>query len=329
MLTMRLPIRRQRANEVARDPISPRYRTPFIKKHNQKGQDDMSVVSGSPTRIISLSTIPSRFPLIRKTLDCLLAQSARVDEIWLVIPRHYRRFPDYDGSLPDVPKGIRVVQTDEDLGPATKILAAAEMLRGEDCSILFCDDDQRYHRTWAEALFAAHDPARRRAVAMFGIMVKRVLGKDTPRTYRNPYGAPPRRTISLLDMRYRFERMKQQVRHRQLYPRVAKPHRVHFARGGYVDLLHGFGGVVVRPDYFTEADKTIPDHIRPVDDIWLSGVLAVRDIPIYVPSGIVRPSHHAADNTDPLSQTVSHGLDRDEANIEGIKYFQDTYNIWK
>lgn len=289
----------------------------------------MGVVSGSPTRIVSLSSIPSRFPLVRKTLDCLITQSARIDEIWLVLPRRYRRFPDYDGSLPDVPDGIRVVRPDDDLGPATKVLAAAEMLRGEDCSLLFCDDDQHYHQTWAEHLFLAHEADNGRATAMFGISVKRVLGKDAPKTYRNPHGPPPRRAISLLDMRYRAERMKQQLRNRKLYPKVAKPHRVHFSRGGYVDLLHGFGGVVVQPAFFAAADSRIPDHIRAVDDIWLSGLLTIRKIPIYVPGGVIRPSHHAASSADPLSRTVNHGLNRDEANIEGIRYFQESYGIWK
>lgn len=289
----------------------------------------MSLTSRSPTRIISLSSIPSRFPLVRKTLDCLIAQSARVDEIWLVVPRRYRRFPDYDGSLPDVPKGIRIVRTDDDLGPATKVLAAADMLRGQDCSILFCDDDQAYHPTWAESLFSAHEPDRGRAVAMFGISVKRVLTREASRTYRNPHGAAPKRKISLVDLPYRAKRLKQQLRAMQVYPRgVPKPHRVHFSRGGYVDLLHGFGGVVVRPEFFVAADSRIPDHMWAVDDIWLSGILTIRNIPIYVPGGIVRPKHHAAANSNPLSGTVNHGLNRDEANIEGIKYFQDKHNIW-
>ena len=266
---------------------------------------------------------------MRNTLDCLVAQTARIDEIWLVIPRRYRRFPDYDGRLPDVPEGVRIVQTDDDLGPATKVLAAADMLRGQDCSILFCDDDQYYHRTWAEGLYSAHEADKERAVAMFGISVKRVLTKDASRTYRNPHGAPPRRKFSLLDLPYRAERLKQQLRAKQLYPKVAKPHRVHFSRGGYVDLLHGFGGVVIRPEFFADSDSEIPDHIRAVDDIWLSGVLAIRNIPIYVPGGILRPKHHKASGADPLSRTVNHGLDRDEANIEGIKYFQDKHNIWQ
>ncbi len=289
----------------------------------------MSVVSGAPTRIISLSTIPSRFPLVRNTLDCLVDQSAQVDEIWLVIPRHYRRFPDWDGSLPDVPKGVRIVRTDEDIGPATKVLAAAEILRGQDCSILFCDDDQFYHRTWAEGLYLAHEADKSRAVAMFGIDVKRVLTKHASRTYRNPHGAPPKKKSRFLDLPYRVQRVKQQLRARQLNPRLAKPHRVHYSRGGYVDLLHGFGGVVVQPGFFVEADSRIPDHIWAVDDIWLSGVLTIRNIPIYVPGGIVKPKHHRAAGTHPLSHTVHNGLDRDEANIEGIKYFQDKHNIWK
>ena len=47
--------------------------------------------------IISLSTIPSRFDKIGPTLESLLAQSAKIDEIRIYIPKSYLRFPEYDG----------------------------------------------------------------------------------------------------------------------------------------------------------------------------------------------------------------------------------------
>ena len=76
--------------------------------------------------VVSLTTIPPRFPYLMQSLPHLLAQTAKIDEIRLYVPKTYRRFPDYDGTLPDVPKGIRVIQPDEDLGPASKVLFAAD-----------------------------------------------------------------------------------------------------------------------------------------------------------------------------------------------------------
>ena len=44
--------------------------------------------------IISLSSIPPRFPKIGETLGCLLNQTVKADRILLHIPQSYRRFPD-------------------------------------------------------------------------------------------------------------------------------------------------------------------------------------------------------------------------------------------
>ncbi len=55
--------------------------------------------------IVSLSTIPPRFGEIRPTLDTLLDQSAPADQVLLYIPHRYRRFPDWDGTLPSGTSG--------------------------------------------------------------------------------------------------------------------------------------------------------------------------------------------------------------------------------
>ena len=74
------------------------------------------------TAIISLSTIPARFSKIYPVLENLQARTLKIDEIRLYVPRKFRRFPDYGGELPDVPKGVRILRADEDLGPVSKVL---------------------------------------------------------------------------------------------------------------------------------------------------------------------------------------------------------------
>ncbi len=83
----------------------------------------------SPT-IITLSSIPPRFGLLKPTLFSLLSQRLKAEEVRLYIPHKYRRFPDWDGRLPEVPAGITIVRCDEDLGPATKVLPAAQRPEG-------------------------------------------------------------------------------------------------------------------------------------------------------------------------------------------------------
>ena len=80
-------------------------------------------------KVISLTTIPSRMPHIRPTLDSLLDQRTPFDQVNLYIPKHYRRFPDYDGTLPDLPDGVTIRVVDEDFGPASKVLHAVRELR--------------------------------------------------------------------------------------------------------------------------------------------------------------------------------------------------------
>ena len=114
--------------------------------------------------VITLSTIPPRFSGLGPTLRALVAQSSRPEAVELWIPQHYRRFPGYGGELPEVPEGVAIRRCDTDLGPATKVLPAAQERRGQAVDLIFCDDDQLYRRDWAARLLAVR--ARRPADAV-------------------------------------------------------------------------------------------------------------------------------------------------------------------
>lgn len=98
-----------------------------------------------PRQIVaSLTTIPPRFALCRKTLDSLIPQ---VDRIYLSIPESYARFPGAV-QLPEFLaepgySKVSVVRC-PDSGPATKYLGALGQIP-EDAWIFVCDDDQEYH----------------------------------------------------------------------------------------------------------------------------------------------------------------------------------------
>ena len=105
--------------------------------------------------IISLTSIPPRFPHLSETLNSLLNQNADIDAIILYIPREYKRF-EYDvNNLPQVPSGVQIRITEQDFGPATKILPAAREYAEEDVAIIFCDDDKIYDPNWAGRLINA------------------------------------------------------------------------------------------------------------------------------------------------------------------------------
>src|SRR6056297_406473 len=103
---------------------------------------------------VSLTTIPPRFATLGATLESLRAQRRAPDLIRVTIPRRYRRFPDWDGTPPALPRGVELRITEADLGPATKLLPLAAELSGTGARIAYCDDDWVYERGWTERMLA-------------------------------------------------------------------------------------------------------------------------------------------------------------------------------
>ena len=269
--------------------------------------------------VISLSTIPSRFAQLGETLDCLLAQTAQVDAINLYIPAHYNRFPDWDGQVPDVPDGITIRRTDQDFGPATKVLAAAREFAGQNCEILFCDDDRAYPPDWAAGFLAARSAHQDCAIAALGFHANEGARNLQPRALR-------RWRITDLEFQARFFMRK--ITSRLTGRAVTEPGRRVWKRSGYVDIFEGCGGVLVRPEFFDDTAFDIPDLARSVDDVWLSGMLAAHGVPIWLDGNRYEPENTAAECFDPLVTSVIDGADRADSNRAAIQYLQKTYGIW-
>ena len=273
-------------------------------------------------RVISLSTIPPRFGKIGATVQSLLAQRDHVDEIRLYIPKVYRRFPGYDGSLPELPEGIRVIRPDDDLGPASKVLFAARDLYGRDAQILFCDDDQIYMKNWAQPLFDLQANRRGECVALFGKLL-------SPESDYTRAGLPTaKRRNSNFDLPYRYAKLRYGLK-RITGASDEKPTRRRISKSGYVDILMGFGGGVVRPDFFDEGALDIPPMLWSVDDYWLSGLLASRGIPIWISDQLHAPLVAAAGDIDSLLAATIDDGDRWTANAACIRYMQETFGVWQ
>ncbi len=272
-------------------------------------------------RIISLSTIPPRFSELGPTLDSLVKQRGSVNEIRLYIPRRYRRFPDYDGSIPAVPDGVTVVRPDEDLGPASKVLFAAKDLRGKSAQILFCDDDKVFAPDWSSQLFAAQDARPSECVALIG----KELSSDSATSSVFMPRAVRRRKF---DPGLRASRLRHKISTVVFGSSKPRPMRSLIVDGGYADILQGLGGVVVRPEFFDDVAYDIPDVIWAVDDVWLSGMLALKGIPIWLPAGIEEPMTTDAHNFASLFLATIEGAGRDEANQKCVEYMQREFNIW-
>ncbi len=276
--------------------------------------------------VISLSSIPSRFAALERVLASLCAQDAAGLSIELYLPRRYRRFPDHDGTLPRVPPGVELVLVDEDLGPATKILHAVERHRDSDPPILYCDDDVLYAPDWARRLLEAHRAHPAAAVAAAGLNLD-ALGLDLP-AVDGPRAVLQRRAR---DWRYMAARAVQIVRYggaARVPPEVKAIRRL-VRRSGRIDIAEGYGGVVVRPSFFDAAVRDIPPVLWSVDDVWLSGNLARRGVPILAIADAARLRFLAEhQGPDALHRATIEGAGRFEANRRCAIHMRENFGAW-
>ena len=270
--------------------------------------------------VISLSAVPPRFGKFGVTLDTLLRQTAPIDKILLYIPHSYKRFPDWDGTLPEVPEGVEIRRC-ADYGPATKVLGAVKEFQGQDVDILFGDDDWYYRRDWAAKFLAAKKRHPSCAIAMRGMEAATVSDASTTRALQ------PRaqRRWRITDMEFQLLYLLRQLRHGK---DVLEPGRRVFRRSGYVDIFEGCCGVMVRPEMFDEVAFDIPEVAFSVDDMWLSGMLARKNVPIWLRANTREPEQTEAELEAPLVRSVVGGMNREQANRATVKYLRETYGIW-
>lgn len=276
--------------------------------------------------IITLSTIPPRFDAIGPTLMSLVRQVSRPEAVELYIPKSYRRFPAWGGGLPPMPEGVTVVRVDEDLGPATKVLPAARRYRGQDLDLIFADDDHHYEPDWASRFLMVRKAHPEAAVCAAGSTVVR-MGRDWTADGPLPRGvvSPPRHQQA----GYWLRRLLANARPRDpARLRLGQRYRK-VNRSGYVDIAEAYAGVALRPDAFDDAAYAIPPVLWSVDDVWLSGHLARRRIPIWADQSLNRArAIQTLAATEPLFRTVIDGAGRGEANLACVDYMRRTYGIW-
>jgi glycosyltransferase involved in cell wall biosynthesis len=266
--------------------------------------------------IITLTTIPPRFPYLGETLRSLLSQDAKIDAIELWVPRTYKRFSfDVAKDLPKVPEGVNIRLAQQDMGPATKILPAVSTYTGHDVNLLFCDDDKIYDPKWATRLLSA-------SIAHPGCCIVEEGGDLKHNSEHNWCGSDqPRAERIKKGFNYRLKRA---ISFGTWKPRKS-------VSSGYTDILEGWGGVLVRPEFFTQRAFDIHPDLWMIDDIWLSGQLAINNVKIWL---TFEPGTRAKGNSNEakkfaLRTQVVEGKGRTALNQNGIDYFRDKHDIWK
>jgi hypothetical protein len=276
--------------------------------------------------VITLSTIPPRFAGIGETLTSLVRQSSKPEAVELYIPTAYRRFPEWGGDLPPVPEGVRIIRVPQDFGPATKVLPAALAYRGQEVELLYADDDHFYAPGWAAGFLAARKAHPDAALCAAATTVAR-MGRDWQA--RTPL---PRAVVAphyLDQIGFRLRQLVGKAGRRRTDAAPLQPPFRKLDRSGFADIAEGYAGVALRPDFFDDLAFAIPPVAWAVDDVWLSGHLARRGIPIWADMGLNRvQSILPMSKTAPLYGAVIDGANRPEANLACVDHMRMTYGIW-
>ncbi len=94
--------------------------------------------------------------------------------------------------------------------------------------------------------------------------------------------------------------------------------------GTGTDIAQGFSGICIRPGWLADPDMAPPPEVMPVDDIWLSGQLAHRGIPVRERPAARQHMRPAYD--DP--HALQHSTSRDAANRACAALLNARYGIW-
>ncbi|MFZ8941249.1 MAG: hypothetical protein ACO2ZK_04525, partial [Gemmobacter sp.] len=134
------------------------------------------------------------------------------------------------------------------------------------------------------------------------------------------------------DWRYLVARAVQIARHggAARVPPERKAIRRLVRRTGRIDIAEGYGGVVVRPSFFDASFREIPPVLWAVDDVWISGNLARRGVPILAVADAAQlrfmAEHHAP---DALHQVAIEGAARFDANRRCALWMQEHLGVWR
>lgn len=107
--------------------------------------------------VVSLTTLPSRIGLMRSSVQSLIDQTRRPDQILVCLPKWSAReqsaYPR-PSWIDEWAPLVRVIDVPVDYGPGTKLLGALPHLREEACLVVV-DDDHKYRPYFLEKLTTA------------------------------------------------------------------------------------------------------------------------------------------------------------------------------
>jgi hypothetical protein len=244
-----------------------------------------------PIRVIgTLTTMPDKYPLLTKTLDSLLAQTYKLDAIYLGLPQVSRRLGIPYPKLPsEISRKCTVVHT-EDYGPITKLMGALLSENDPNTIIISFDDDRHYPPDLVESLIRHHHEYPQSAIGSSGML----LSSQCPSCAIYP-------------------------NERSMMFRIPK---FHVGREGRrVDSIYGYPGALYIRKMFPAVDRLEYDFLRYSlldnnmlmnDDITISGYLSLHRIERRIFADIPEVNHSIPDG----QEKRVHGKDEISYNLD-------------
>ena len=272
---------------------------PIVRKRRKQAHFIRETLAGSSKSdgrrvIASLTTVPERIGNLGSTIRSLLRQTRPPDEIVLAVPefsiREQRPYevPEYVSRLPR----LRILHCRRDWGPATKFIAIVreELAAGRgDTLLMVVDDDRVYPRDALETYLHYNKQLPEAALCFRGAAMPRNLD-------------------------WRDARMIRASELRQPQP---------------VAVVTGCGSYLIQPRFL---DESLWDYSRAprgafyMDDIWISGCLARRNVKRYVvPASAMMRSVLRQRQTSSLHD-VPNG--RQYNNNETIAFFGGAWDVF-
>jgi hypothetical protein len=227
--------------------------------------------------VISLTTIPPRIPYLVDVIKGISWQQVYPDAIYLSIPRHSKRF-DTSYELPPFIKTnprITVLYSDVDYGPATKLLPVLKVETDPETCIMTVDDDgfpkEHHVRLFMTAAMMFPDAAL--GIGGWNASCLLSRGCDVPGVMSG------RGDYLFIRQSYSFacEEMYDKYGHQHCYDRVTSLYDPRPC-----DVIEGYEGAMYRRKFFDDSIFNFPDEPKSVfyvDDVWVSGNLALKGIP--------------------------------------------------
>ena len=143
------------------------------------------------------------------------------------------------------------------------------------------------------------------------------LDRYTPYSRRtvNPYGRPPK----FKGLSYRLRRLM------HLFS-IGKPSP--WVKGGFIDLLEGWSGVSVDPNWFDDEILRIPEDISRADDVWISGYLESRKIGIYVLPDCKLGIDNSSSEVSSLKGETGDRNSVENVYTRAVEYCRARWGIW-